>query len=88
MQTFEAKVANVCGNGCNALRLRRVKLAPGSSVLYWIREKRMRDTPLTSHCSPHLMYLVIPDSTSSKEKSIKTVIRRYWRDFKTETSLT
>ena len=34
------------------------------------------------------MYLVIPDSTSSKEKSIKTVIRRYWRDFKTETFLT
>ena len=88
MQTFEAKVANVCGNGCNALRLRRVKLAPKSSVLFWIREKGGAVTPLTSHCSPPLMYLVIPDSTSSMEKSIKTVIRRNWRDFKTETSLT
>ena len=30
--------ANVCGNGCNALRLRRAKLAPKSPVLFWLRE--------------------------------------------------
>ena len=52
------------------------------------KRKGRRDTPLTSHCSPPLMYLLIPDSTSSMEKSIKTVIRRNWRDFKTETFLT
>ena len=38
MQTFAGAVANVCGNGCNALRLRRAKLAPKSPVLFWIRE--------------------------------------------------
>ena len=37
-QTFAGAVANVCGNGCNALRLRRAKLAPKSPVLFWIRE--------------------------------------------------
>ena len=38
MQTFAGAVANVCGNGCNALRLRWAKLAPKSPVLVWIRE--------------------------------------------------
>ena len=38
LQTFAGTVANVCGNGCNALRLRRAKLAPKSPVLFWIRE--------------------------------------------------
>ena len=28
-----------CGDGCSALRLRWVKLAPKSPVLFWIREK-------------------------------------------------
>ena len=95
MQTFEAKVANVCGNGCKRLRERLQCFASekgktGTWIVSPILDKRKwrRDTPLTSHCSPPLMYLVIPDSTSSMEKSIKTVIRRYWRDFKTETSLT
>ena len=37
-QTFAGAVANVCRNGCNALRLRWVKLAPKSPVLFWIRE--------------------------------------------------
>ena len=32
LQTFEAKVANVCGK-------KRSKLAPKSSVLFWTREK-------------------------------------------------
>ena len=31
--------ANVCGNGCNALRLRRAKGTPKSPVLFWIREQ-------------------------------------------------
>ena len=68
MQTFEAKVANVCGNGCNALRLRRAKLTLKSSVLFWIREKGGETHPLRVTIPP-LMYLVITDSTSSKEKS-------------------
>ena len=39
LQTFETAVANVCGNGCNALRLRGAKLELKSSVLFWMREK-------------------------------------------------
>ena len=54
LQTFAGKDANVCGekmqctaradavhcgSGCSALRLRWVKLAPKSPVLFWIREK-------------------------------------------------
>ena len=39
LQSFAGAVANVCGNGCNALRLRWVKMAPESPVLFWIREK-------------------------------------------------
>ena len=39
LQTFAGMVANVCRNGCNALRPRRAKLAPKSSVLLCIREK-------------------------------------------------
>ena len=95
LQTFEAKVANVWGKGCKRLRERLQCFASekgktGTWIVSPILDKRKgrRDTPLTSHCSPPLMYLVIPDSTSSMEKSIKTVIRRNWRDFKTETSLT
>ena len=34
-QTFAGAVANVCRNGCNALRLRWVKLAPKSPVLFY-----------------------------------------------------
>ena len=37
-QTFAMTDANVCRGGCNALRLRRAKLAPKSPVLFWIRE--------------------------------------------------
>ena len=88
-------LANVWGKGCKRLRERLQCFASekgktGTEIVSPIldKRKRRRDTPLTSHCSPPLMYLVIPDSTSSMEKSIKTVIRRYWRDFKTETSLT
>ena len=87
--------ANACGKRGNALRGRLQCFASemgktGTEIVSLILDKRKgrRDTPLTSHCSPPLMYLVIPDSTSSMEKSIKTVIRRNWRDFKTETSLT
>ena len=39
MHVLAGTVANVCGNGCNALRLRWVKMAPESPVLFWIREK-------------------------------------------------
>ena len=39
LQSFAGAVANVCGNGCNALRLRWAKMAPESPVLFWIREK-------------------------------------------------
>ena len=39
LQSFAGAVANVCGNGCKALRLRGAKMAPESSVLFWIREK-------------------------------------------------
>ena len=84
-----------CEDGCSALQRRlqctaSEKGKTGTWIVSPILDKRKgrRDTPLTSHCSPPLMYLVIPDSTSSMEKSIKTVIRRNWRDFKTETSLT
>ena len=31
--------ARTCGDGCKALRLRGAKMAPESSVLFWIREK-------------------------------------------------
>ena len=79
MQTFEAKVANVWGKGCKRLRERLQCFASekgktGTWIVSPILDKRKgrRDTPLTSHCSPPLMYLVIPDSTSSKEKSIKS----------------
>ena len=37
LQSFAGAVANVCGNGCNALRLRWAKMAPESPVLFWIR---------------------------------------------------
>ena len=39
LQTFAGMVANVCRNVCNALRPRRAKLTPKSSVLLCIREK-------------------------------------------------
>ena len=39
LQCFAGAVANVCGNGCNALRLRGAKLELKSSVLFWMREK-------------------------------------------------
>ena len=39
LQCFAGAVANVCGNGCNALRLRGTKLELKSSVLFWMREK-------------------------------------------------
>ena len=39
LQCFAGAVANVCGNGCNALRLREAKLELKSSVLFWMREK-------------------------------------------------
>ena len=39
LQTFAGAVANVCGDGCNALRLRGAKLELKSSVLFWMREK-------------------------------------------------
>ena len=39
LQTFAGMVANVCRNGCNALRPRRAKLALKSPVLFCIREK-------------------------------------------------
>ena len=39
LQTFAGAVANVCGDGCNALRLRGAKLEMKSSVLFWMREK-------------------------------------------------
>ena len=39
MQCTAGTVAVHCGSGCSALRLRRVKLAPKSPVLFWIREQ-------------------------------------------------
>ena len=45
-----------CRSGCSALRLKWVKLAPKSSVLFWTRKGR-RDTPHTGLCSP-LIYLL------------------------------
>ena len=39
LQCFAGAVANVCGDGCNALRLRGAKLELKSSVLFWMREK-------------------------------------------------
>ena len=45
-QTFTMTDANVCGGGCKRLRGRlqtfaseRAKMAPESSVLFWMREK-------------------------------------------------
>ena len=46
-----------CGSGCSALRLKWVKLAPKSSVLFWTRKGR-RDTPHMGHSSPPLIYLL------------------------------
>ncbi len=39
MQCTAGAVAVHCGDGCSALRLRWVKLASKSPVLFWIREK-------------------------------------------------
>ena len=48
-----------CGSGCSALRLRWVKLAPKSPVLFWIREKggethliRVTVAPLDTSAEP------------------------------------
>ena len=43
--TAEADAVH-CGSGCSALRLRRAKLAPKSSVLFWIREKGEETRPI------------------------------------------
>ena len=57
LQTFAGTVANVCGNGCKALRLRRAKLAPKLSVLFWTREKGGETCPIWVTVAT-LIYLV------------------------------
>ena len=51
MQCTAGAVAVHCRSGCSALRLKWVKLAPKSSVLFWTRKGR-RDTPHMGHSSP------------------------------------
>ena len=83
-----------CEDGCSALQRRLQCTASemgktGTWIVSPILDKRKgrRDTPLTSHCSPsdvsgdswfHFVHGEIPQK----------IIRRYWKDFKTETSLT
>ena len=47
-----------CGSGCSALRLRWVKLAPKSPVLFWIRDKGGETHPIRVSVAPQI-YLVI-----------------------------
>ena len=51
LQCFAGAVANVCGNGCNALRLRRQNC---TEIVCPILDKRKgrRDTPHMGHSSP------------------------------------
>ena len=46
-----------CGSGCSALRLRRAKLAPKLSVLFWTREKGGETCPIWVTVAT-LIYLV------------------------------
>ena len=50
--------ASTCKDGCKYLRLRWVKLAPKSSVLFWTREKGGETHPHTGHCLPSMINLV------------------------------
>ena len=54
--TAEADAVH-CGSGCSALRLRRAKLAPKLSVLFWIREKGGETRPIWVTVAT-LIYLV------------------------------
>ena len=49
--------ARTCKDGCSALRLRWAKLAPKSSVLFWIREKGGETRPIWVTLAT-LIYLV------------------------------
>ena len=52
MQCTAGAVAVHCGSGCSALRLRWVKLAPKSSVLFWIRDKGGETHPIRVSVAP------------------------------------
>ena len=54
--TAEADAVH-CGSGCSALRLRRAKLAPKLSVLFWTREKGGETCPIWVTVAT-LIYLV------------------------------
>ena len=45
MQSFARADAKLCEDGCKALRESWAKLALKSSVLFWIKEKRKKDSP-------------------------------------------
>ena len=45
-----------CGSGCSALRLRWVKLAPKSSVLFWIRDKGGETHPIRVSVAPRFIW--------------------------------
>ena len=85
LQTFAGKDANVCGekrlctartdavhcgSGCSALRLRWVKLAPKSSVLFWIRDKGGETHPIRVSVAPqiYLVNLVLFAASGCKKK--------------------
>ena len=58
MQCTAGAVAVHCGDGCSALRLRWVKLAPKWPVLFWIRDKGGETHLIRVSVAPQI-YLVI-----------------------------
>ena len=67
-----------CGSGCSALRLRWVKLAPKSSVLFWIRDKggethpiRVSVAPLEISTEPIYLVILVLFAASDCKKAVK-----------------
>ena len=60
--TAEADAVH-CGSGCSALRLRRAKLAPKLSVLFWTREKGGETRPIWVTVAP-------PDLSGEHRKGV------------------
>ena len=61
-----------CGSGCSALRLRWVKLAPKSSVLFWIRDKGGETHPIWVSVAPRFIGSVEKHGGRNSTKGVFT----------------
>ena len=61
-----------CGSGCSALRLRWVKLAPKSSVLFWIRDKGGETHPIRVSVAPRFIGSVEKHGGRNSTKGVFT----------------